>query len=810
MNEQSDDAYACRSCAYGHAARRGAVMRPALALILILQGTAAHSAPLLQDEPQGFAADFTQTNDSLRIAVRDGSTLTTFSPDDFLTNSTTSLVNQKQLKDAAGNWFWVAHNIYWNSDTPATQTRTVVSGAEYTVRVTGSGSLPLTGAGAGTATEGNDVTFTASSASLISTKTGTLTTMQLNRGPVATAYLATAGAPRNGVPIGWDAVNSKWALIVEPTRVQHLISCAAPVTETISLAAGTHIVWVEGSGSYALSGGPTGTATEGSPVTFTLGGTTSVTFTKTGTLTKAQVETGSVPTSFIERVGADATRYRDYILFDLSQIPELGAEFSAYVDFVNPDVSVFSGLLSLFSADFLTNKALLALNSIGSSEIYVTKASVAQADLIPTVNGTITPDVRNELSVSFKTNALMASVNGGHNGGSNLDYVCDMPAAGTLTLCEIGCMQGAQFAEGPLHIFRVVISNRAVAAVNLAYWITEAANPSEIKYKIILDEGQSNAYWGLGFDAGIDLSHAKIDCINQLGVVESQAVEPMPYYAGEKAGAIGHTHTFARDYWVTNVLAAGERVMIVPVAASGTGFGLPGDPNGPADSWSPGQPLNLNAMSLVGQVIGRFPNSTVDLIVSARGENEAFIGTSEVDYAEQLDAMIADWRVQLDDPRIPVIVTGMSQEWVNTGLVIPSAPTIGAAGATYSVNDVLTFVGGTFATAATYKATAVDGSGAVTALLLVDPGNYSVLPSSPAATTGGTGTGCTIGFTASSFQYVQDALINTPSRLFLSAYADANYPSMIPGDAGVGGLIHYAAAGQRTLAARMWDAWQRL
>lgn len=63
-----------------------------------------------------------------------------------------------------------------------------------------------------------------------------------------------------------------------------------------------------------------------------------------------------------------------------------------------------------------------------------------------------------------------------------------------------------------------------------------------------------------------------------------------------------------------------------------------------------------------------------------------------------------------------------------------------AAGAGYAVNDILTIVGGT---GGTVRVLAVDGSGAITSIKIVNPGSgYSA--AAGAATTGGAGAGCTI------------------------------------------------------------------
>lgn len=72
------------------------------------------------------------------------------------------------------------------------------------------------------------------------------------------------------------------------------------------------------------------------------------------------------------------------------------------------------------------------------------------------------------------------------------------------------------------------------------------------------------------------------------------------------------------------------------------------------------------------------------------------------------------------------------------------AATIQAGGTGYTLNDVLTVSGGTpNGSAATYTVTGVTG-GVVTAVTVNLASSYTVLPSNPASTTGGTGTGCTL------------------------------------------------------------------
>lgn len=79
--------------------------------------------------------------------------------------------------DAAGTLVWSCHNLVDTPDAPVTQSITVVSGAQYTVKMLGTGSVTLSNAGTGTATEGSGVTITAASTTLTLTVSGSVDDM---------------------------------------------------------------------------------------------------------------------------------------------------------------------------------------------------------------------------------------------------------------------------------------------------------------------------------------------------------------------------------------------------------------------------------------------------------------------------------------------------------------------------------------------------------------------------------------------------------------------------------------------------------
>jgi hypothetical protein len=93
----------------------------------------------------------------------------------------------------------------------------------------------------------------------------------------------------------------------------------------------------------------------------------------------------------------------------------------------------------------------------------------------------------------------------------------------------------------------------------------------------------------------------------------------------------------------------------------------------------------------------------------------------------------------------PTTVGGV-QATAAPSVMIANAATIAAGGTGYTVGNVVTLSGGTPIVAATFTVTAVSG-GVVTAVTSTNFGTYSVLPSNPVSTTGGTGSGLTLNVT---------------------------------------------------------------
>ncbi len=97
-------------------------------------------------------------------------------------------------------------NDFVNSDAPVTQTVTVVDATIYTISMVGTGSIVLSGAGAGTVTAGSLVTLTTAGTALTCTVSGSLIYAQVEKGSFATPPIVSGGTPATR-PGNLDAVS---------------------------------------------------------------------------------------------------------------------------------------------------------------------------------------------------------------------------------------------------------------------------------------------------------------------------------------------------------------------------------------------------------------------------------------------------------------------------------------------------------------------------------------------------------------------------------------------------------------------------
>jgi len=145
----------------------------------------------------------------------------------FDSTFTHSRLGNATMVDSDGLIKWAPHNLALNSAAPATQSITVVSGADYTVEITGSGSVALTGAGTGTVTAGNPVEITASTTTLTLTITGTPSTMW--------AYRSDLGGMVNNPDTGTSYVPTTSAAVYQARRNHYTYNGSAWVNSGLLL-----------------------------------------------------------------------------------------------------------------------------------------------------------------------------------------------------------------------------------------------------------------------------------------------------------------------------------------------------------------------------------------------------------------------------------------------------------------------------------------------------------------------------------------------------------------------------------------------
>ncbi len=107
----------------------------------------------------------------------------------------------------------------------------------------------------------------------------------------------------------------------------------------------------------------------------------------------------------------------------------------------------------------------------------------------------------------------------------------------------------------------------------------------------------------------------------------------------------------------------------------------------------------------------------------------------------------AKWRMKINRNLLFMLNGIVGRKWNGNAYLTTAA--INTAGTGYTVNDVLTFVSGTFTTAAQVRVSTVGGGGEVTAVAIVTIGDYTALPTNPVSVTGGTGSGATFNLTFS-------------------------------------------------------------
>jgi hypothetical protein len=637
----------------------------------VIEGTAVSNAPLLLGADAGVQFDFTQTDDGMRAAIKQNDVITLYDPDTLLANNSNT---PNVITTAAGVEEYNPHNLFLNSGAPATQTFTgAIIGETYTVSIIGSGSVSITVSLAdspfttyGSATQVAPLTFVAVKTNIrINAITAPVTRVQLNRGPTVLKYLPTTSTERYGVPISRNPANNEMMLISEPNRTNSLLNSGTPATQTVSLTANTYTLWITGAGSVALSGGPTGTATAGAPVTFTLASTTSVSFAITGTVSFFQCENGSYPTSKIYTWTAARGRSGTQMSVATSTFPTLGSEYLIYCDYWLKTVSGTSYVFALLTD--ANNRQTVWQNSGSTSYTNVASGTSSTAAL----GVQATAGQRTQFTGLFRASSLSMSVNG------NPVYIADnrlvtLPTVTTLTL---GAYANQFPAVDAFYIRQFALVPTSNLSPNRIPGYFYEYPSSDAEYDIILIGGQSNTLNGFTLNPAIDVAGKRtfqlsLSNVSSFGTITGnvfgdiyEGSEPLrsPLVQNNTIyDAIGFGVAFAREHYVAEVTKPWTKVLLINAGVGNTGFYS----TVPAENrWNPGDDLYNCMCSAVGAMLAKYPQSKVRAFLWMQGEWDADLSMSQVNYQNRLTAMVAGVRAQFGS-QVPVIVGGMKPAWV--------------------------------------------------------------------------------------------------------------------------------------------------
>jgi len=206
-------------------------------------------------------------------------------------------------------------------------------------------------------------------------------------------------------------------ILIEEARTNLFLNSDAPATQTITVVNATvYTLSVKGTGSIVLSGGGSGTATEGSDVTFT-SSSTSVTCTVSGDLDYAQLEAGSFATSFIVTAGSSVQRTKDICSYDVSSVLTQG-QGSLYCEF-NKVGGTSGRVFELHNGS--TDSKITLFGSSGNIRAFMNNLGVTQVDI---TGGSISFNTINKLLVTYKDDEFKFYYNGVK---INEDLSCTVP-----------------------------------------------------------------------------------------------------------------------------------------------------------------------------------------------------------------------------------------------------------------------------------------------------------------------------------------------------------------------------------------------
>ncbi len=185
---------------------------------------------------------------------------------------------------------------------------------------------------------------------------------------------------------------------------------------------------------------------------------------------------------------------------------------------------------------------------------------------------------------------------------------------------------------------------------------TENKNETTIKdsvYDVFVVAGQSNTYWGQGYDSTKDKYAAGIYQVgrneNNLKIIDAK--EPIAHF-NPKPDRVGFSLTFAKLYQKS--IENKHAILIIPCGMDNTGFD--------GEGWHKGDFLFDDAVKRINYVFKKYPKSKLIGILWHQGEKD--IGYKN--YQRDLDTFIVQFRKDIGgNSHTPFILGGMVPYWVD-------------------------------------------------------------------------------------------------------------------------------------------------
>lgn len=382
---------------------------------------ALSGASSMLDGEDGLAIDFSDQS----IAIRDTTTpANNIASAGTVRNSalvgpgakiTYTSPSPKLCKRSDGTYGYRAQNLYLNSEAPANQSVTVVSGLPYIIAVTGTVSITLSGAATGTVTAGNPITFTAATGTLTCGSTSGAGTVHLRSTIAATDYIKTTSTPLYDLPYDWTG--AYYYPLVEPAATNLFLNSRAAATQNFSVTAQAYTLSFIGTGTITLSGTSTAGPLVGTgannrvSLTFTPSAGT-LTLTVSGTMDLVQLEAGIVATSPIITAGATVTRAEDNLSIATSAFPWNAAAVTMFVEGDTAVANLAADRAFLQLSDGTNNNRLIqhAVATTNVKNFFVAVGGATQASV--NSGATVAANTPHKFAASAAENDFRCSIDG--------------------------------------------------------------------------------------------------------------------------------------------------------------------------------------------------------------------------------------------------------------------------------------------------------------------------------------------------------------------------------------------------------------